>query len=119
MVVPLGGDGWISCGSAAMSFDPLCGDGTAHAVREAILASAVIRAADLGESVVELMSHYESRLTAGFQRHLTECYKFYSSGRRGEWWRTEAEACVEGMGWCGRRTREFRYRLEGLELRRV
>ena len=41
IVMPLGGPGWISCGSAAMGFDPLCGDGTAHAVREAILACAV------------------------------------------------------------------------------
>ena len=36
--------GWLACGTAAMAFDPLCGDGTAHAIREAILASAVIRA---------------------------------------------------------------------------
>jgi hypothetical protein len=119
MVVPLGGDGWISCGSAAMSFDPLCGDGTAHAVREAILASAVIRAADLGEPLVDLMSHYESRLTAGFQRHLAECFKFYSSGGEAAWWKAEAQACVEGMAWCGRLAEGLRYRLEGLELRRV
>jgi hypothetical protein len=119
MVVPLGGDGWISCGSAAMSFDPLCGDGTAHAVREAILASAVIRAADGGEPVVDLMSHYESRLIAGFHRHLAECFRFYSSGGRREWWRAERKACVEGMAWCGRGKTEFRYRLEGLELRRI
>ena len=120
MVAPLGGDGWISCGSAAMGFDPLCGDGTAHAVREAILASAVIRAADGGESVEELMAHYEARLTAGFQRHLAECFKFYSSGGGGSWWRVEAAACVAGMEWCrGRARGEFRFRLEGLELRRV
>jgi hypothetical protein len=119
MTIPLGGEGWISCGSAAMSFDPLCGDGTAHAVREAILASAVIRAADLGEPVVDLMSHYESRLTAGFQRHLKECYKFYSSGGNAAWWRAEAESCVEGIAWCGRRKTEFQYRLEGLELRKI
>src|ERR1700722_2977620 len=119
MVVPLGADSWISCGSAAISFDPLCGDGTAHAVREAILASAVIRAADAGEPIVDLMSHYENRLTAGFQRHLAECLKFYSSGGNTEWWRAEALACVGGMGWCGQRKTAFRYRLEGLELRRI
>ena len=43
IVEPLGGPGWIACGTAAMAFDPLCGDGTAHAIREAILASAVNR----------------------------------------------------------------------------
>jgi len=67
MVSPLGGDGWIACGSAAMGFDPLCGDGTAHAVREAILAAAVIRASRNGD-VEELLAHYEARLTAGFYR---------------------------------------------------
>jgi hypothetical protein len=41
---PLCAPGWLACGTAAMAFDPICGDGTAHAIREAILASAVIRA---------------------------------------------------------------------------
>ncbi len=41
MATPLGGERWIACGSAAMTFDPICGDGTARG-REAILASAVI-----------------------------------------------------------------------------
>jgi hypothetical protein len=120
MVIPLGGEGWISCGSAAMGFDPLCGDGTAHAVREAILASAVIRAADGGEPVEELMRHYEGRLTAGFERHLAECHRFYDSGGSGGWWRAEAAACVDGIEWCrGRIDGRFRYRLEGLELKRI
>ncbi len=119
MVTPLGGDGWICCGSAAMSFDPLCGDGTAHAVREAILASAVIRAADGGGDIAELLLHYEARLTAGFQRHLAQCLEFYSSGGSGEWWSAEAAACLEGIAWCGgRMDGKFRYRLEGLELKR-
>jgi hypothetical protein len=119
MVTPLAGDRWICCGSAAMGFDPLCGDGTAHAVREAILASAVIRAADAGESVDLLLAHYEARLTAGFERHLAQCREFYSSGGSGEWWKKEAAACVKGMEWCASRDRSFRYRLEGLELKRI
>jgi hypothetical protein len=120
LVTPLGGDGWICCGSAAMGFDPLCGDGTAHAVREAILASAVIRAADGGEPVDVLVAHYEARLTAGFERHLAQCREFYSSGGSGEWWKKEAAACVEGMEWCrSRMNGTFRYRLEGLELKPV
>jgi len=120
MITPAGADRWISCGSAAMSFDPLCGDGTAHAVREAILASAVIRAADRGEEVEALLSHYEARLTAGFQRHLTHCREFYFSGGSGEWWKKEAEACIEGIQWCESRThRTFQYRLENLELRKI
>jgi hypothetical protein len=40
---------------AAMAFDPICGDGTAHAIREAILASAVIRALANGGSAGDLL----------------------------------------------------------------
>ena len=31
------GSGWLACGTAAMGFDPICGDGTGYAVREGIL----------------------------------------------------------------------------------
>jgi hypothetical protein len=116
MVSPLGGDGWIACGSAAMGFDPLCGDGTAHAVREAILASAVIRASANGD-VEGLVAHYEGRLTAGLLRHVGVCRAFYSSGGAGEWWKAELAAVDLGMEWCrGRLVGDFRYRLEGFEL---
>ncbi|MGA3189926.1 MAG: hypothetical protein ABSF22_22705 [Bryobacteraceae bacterium] len=119
MVAPLGGDGWIACGSAAMAFDPLCGDGAAHAVREAILASAVIRAVARGDDPGPLLAHYEARLIAGFQRHLALCRQFYLSGGDGPWWRAEAEATVRGIEWCGGRLEghgRFRYQLHGLEL---
>ena len=51
---PLCAPGWLACGTAAMAFDPICGDGTAHAIREAILASAVIRALANGGSTERL-----------------------------------------------------------------
>jgi len=119
MAAPLGGDGWIACGSAAMAFDPLCGDGTAHAVREAILASAVIRAIARGEEPSPLLAHYEARLTAGFEKHLAQCRGFYASGGSGAWWTAEADAVERGLAWCGRKLKDhgpFRYRLNGLEL---
>src|SRR5579863_8404443 len=65
IVSPICAPGWLACGTAAMAFDPICGDGTAHAVREAILAAAVIRALAAGGNTGELFSHYEARLTAG------------------------------------------------------
>ena len=40
MADPLCEPGWLACGTGAMSFDPLCGDGTGHAAREAILGAA-------------------------------------------------------------------------------
>jgi flavin-dependent dehydrogenase len=122
MATPLGGEGWICCGSAAMTFDPICGDGTAHAVREAILASAAMRAVGRGEEAGPLLAHYEARLTAGFERHLGHCLQFYSSGWSGAWWREQVESAEEGIAWCRRRMEahgRFRYRLNGLELEEI
>jgi hypothetical protein len=110
---PLAGDHWIACGSAAMAFDPLCGDGTANAVREAILAAAVIRAGE------EAVPHYEARLLAGFQRHLATCVEFYQSGGAGAWWGMETAALRTGLEWCAARSRSFgpyRYQLQGFDL---
>src|SRR5205823_7498746 len=116
---PLCGPGWLACGSAALAFDPICGDGTAHAIREAILAAAVIRAAAQGEDTESLLAHYRARLTAGFQRHLLLCREFYSSGGPGEWWRSQCAALDRGLEWCAGQMRglpPFRYRLDGFEL---
>lgn len=102
-----------------MAFDPICGDGTAHAVREAILASAVIRAAIGGEDIAGVLVHYESRLTAGFLRHLVLCRQFYASGWGGSWWDAEFACIEEGIHWCKSKLSdraEFRYGLRGFEL---
>lgn len=115
----LSGPGWLACGSAAMAFDPICGDGTAAAIREAILACAVIRAAAAGADVDEVFRHYEARLTVGFQRHLALCREFYRSGHGGPWWDSEVAALERGMEWCANRIGgqpEFRYQLRGFDL---
>jgi len=119
---PLCGLDWLACGSAAMAFDPLCGDGTAHAVREAILAAAVIQADANGEDRDALLAHYHARLTAGFQRHLSVCLQYYRSGHGGPWWDSQTDAIADGLTWCDaelRHHREFRYRLEGFQLIRI
>jgi hypothetical protein len=120
MAAPLTGEKWFACGSAAMAFDPICGDGTAHAVREAILASAAIRAMDGGQDRARVRAHYEARLTAGFARHLEECRRFYESGGNGPWWRAELEAIDRGLAWCRARLEAhgaFLYALHGFDLR--
>ena len=122
ILAPLGEPGWMACGTAAMAFDPLCGDGTAHAVREAILASAVIGAVARGDDPVPLLAHYEARLTAGFRRHLAHCLEYYASGHRGPWWQAEAGFTAQGLEWCAQqlsRHAAFRYRLNGFELQAV
>ena len=115
---PLCGPEWLACGTAAMAFDPICGDGTANAIREAILACAVIRAASQSPDQ-ELCSHYQARLTMGFERHLEQCRAFYRSGGSGPWWQAESGAIDDGLEWCAqqlRGRRAFRYRLDGFEL---
>ena len=131
IVAPLGSqdtpnDRWLACGTAAMNFDPICGDGTAHAVREAILAAAVIDAAskETGsvagrERIAGLLDHYSSRLTAGFERHLRLCGSFYASGYRGAWWDSELDRIKEGIVWCASQVPQltpFRYRLNGFAI---
>jgi 2-polyprenyl-6-methoxyphenol hydroxylase-like FAD-dependent oxidoreductase len=119
---PLCGQEWLACGTAAMAFDPICGDGTAHAVREAILACAVVRAVSAGGDAAELLAHYETRLVAGFYRHLALCRQFYESGHHGPWWEAEVTALNRGLEWCARKAgggRQFRYQLNGFELQAV
>jgi hypothetical protein len=116
---PLSASNWLACGTAAMAFDPICGDGTAHAIREAILAAAVIRAVARGDPPEHLRSHYEARLTAGFLRHLSACRQFYLSGGSGSLWRSESEAIDRGIEWCNAELADhagFRYQLRGFEL---
>ena len=116
--MPLAAPGWLACGGAAMSFDPICGDGAGNAVREAILASAVVRAALNGEQSDPLLSHYQDRLKLGFRRHLELCLSFYRSGGRTPWWEREEAALLRGIEWCGNEPR-FRYQLSGFDLRAI
>ena len=112
----------VGAWTAAMAFDPICGDGTAHAIREAILASAVIRALTDGGSTDHLLSHYEARLTAGFQRHLMLCRQFYLRGGTGALWRSELDAIDRGIQWADATLAKhvsFRYQLRGFELEAV
>ena len=117
---PVCAQGWLACGTTAMSFDPLCGDGVGHAVREAILASAIIRAALAEKEPLDrLLDHYRSRLLAGFYRHLQLCREFYTRGYSGPWWDRELAHLAKGLDYCissmpnGMR---FHYQLTGFDL---
>jgi hypothetical protein len=112
------GPGWLACGSAAMAFDPICGEGTAHAVREAILASAVIHAAQRYDPV-GLLEHYKARLMGGFLRHLQLSHHYYCTGGTGAFWRSELQLLKDGANWLGDQLRSIpgaRFRLENFDL---
>jgi hypothetical protein len=110
----MGGQGWLACGTAAMSFDPICGDGVAHAVREAILATALVRAALSGEPVSLLIEHYEARMRAGFARHLELVKAFYANGYGGSWWNHQVPVAPAPP-----QPKSFHYRLRGLDLESI
>ncbi len=119
IATPLCAPGWLACGTAGLAFDPLCGDGTAHAIREAILASAVVRAAAEGVPAERLLAHYQMRLLAGLRRHLAVCAEFYLTGGDGDWWDSELAALRRGVRWCDDQlagSRQFQYRLNGFSL---
>jgi len=91
------GGKWLACGGAAMAFDPICGEGTGHALREAILASAVLKAHAGGGDWDTLAGLYEGRLRAGFRRHLEQCLTLYGTGGRGPWWRVQQAGLAEAL----------------------
>jgi hypothetical protein len=119
---PLCGPGWLACGTGALAFDPLCGDGSGYAIREAILAAAVLRAIDRGGEAEDLLAHYRTRLLGGFQRHLEACAEFYRTGGSSPWWQAQLEAVREGLLWCKETLRNAppaRYQLRDFDLYRM
>jgi hypothetical protein len=119
MLTALQGPDWLACGSAAMAFDPICGDGTAQAVREAILACAVIGAMREGGDQEALRLHFESMMIGAMRRHLRLCAQFYAGGGQGEWWRAQLADLAEGFDWCTARLArmpEPRYELHDFRL---
>jgi hypothetical protein len=117
---PLGTNEFLAVGGAAMAFDPICGDGVGNAIREAILACAVIRAMPSGDPEA-LLAHYTTRLTAGFLRHLELCRPFYAVCS-GDWWISELALLDEGITWCRERLAAappYRYQLRGFDLQKV
>lgn len=98
--LPLCGEDWIACGTIALGFDPICGDGIAQSVREAILAAAVITAIEEGGDRTALLTHYQSMLIAAMRRHLLLCAQYYANGGDGDWWRSQYAALMDGHRWC-------------------
>jgi hypothetical protein len=116
------GEGWLACGTAAMSFDPLCGEGAGNAAREAILACAAVRAIVAEENTREVLDEYSLRLTLGFLRHLENCKEFYAGDVSGAFWSSEFKLIEQGIAWAKSQLREGprpRFRLVGFGLERV
>lgn len=119
---PICGSAWLACGTAAVSFDPVCGEGAGHALREAILANAVIQASLAGAGESDLLQHYRTRIIAGFARHLQTCVEFYTSGRQGPWWDAQVASLNDGLAWCRDQLQQEappKFRLENFALQPI
>ncbi|MEB3283144.1 MAG: hypothetical protein VKK42_29910 [Lyngbya sp.] len=81
---------WIAVGDAAISFDPISGDGTGYAIRGAILATSVINGIT-SQSLLnnQYLHHYTQRLHKTFLSHLQECLKYYSAAFSSSAWKAE------------------------------
>jgi flavin-dependent dehydrogenase len=88
--------GWIAVGDEALSLDPLCGDGTGYALREAIVAAAVVRRIDDGLPAAEALDHYRTRLQRTLAAHLRGCVAFYRDAPFAGAWETELAAMERG-----------------------
>ncbi|MFT3968653.1 MAG: hypothetical protein QM690_22535, partial [Sphingobium sp.] len=119
MLETLAGPDWLACGTAAIAFDPICGDGTAQAIREAIIAAAAAAAISEGGDREALLTHYESMLIAAMRRHLQLSAPFYENGGDSIWWREQHAALMDGHAWCTGRLAvlpEPRYQLRDFRL---
>lgn len=115
----LAGADWLACGMAAIAYDPICGDGTAQAVREAVLASAVLTAMAEGGDRAALGDHYHAMLTASLRRHIQLSAQFYATGGQGPWWQDQIAGLARGYDWTTAQLAhrpEPHYRLDGYRL---
>jgi hypothetical protein len=102
----------IAAGDAALTLDPLRGDGTGFALRGALLAQAVIAAIDEPRSV----AHYEKRIRSVFLAHLRGCIGHYRAARHREIWEREIVAMENVAARLDRGPETFELRLEGFDL---
>jgi len=82
----------LAVGDAAMTLDPLCGDGIGHGIKSALLATAVANSVNLTVPFEAAMAHYVSRTTWAFLVHLSHCGAYYASIRYPGPWTGEVES---------------------------
>lgn len=119
MSLSIGTEGFIRIGDAAISFDPICGDGTGNAVRSAILASAVLDAVASGVSCDQGLRYYRWRLMQTFVHHIQFCDSFYRQAFSSAAWASELrEASEAGFSISSELSHsgEPEFRLKGLDL---
>jgi 2-polyprenyl-6-methoxyphenol hydroxylase-like FAD-dependent oxidoreductase len=86
----------ILVGDAAMTLDPLSGNGIGSGLRGAILAAAVLDAASAPEP--DVVNHYAWRLREAMRSHVRSCIDLYRRAAHANCWSAEIAAMIEMLG---------------------
>ena len=89
--------GRIAIGEAALSFDPISGDGVGHALRGVVLAVTILQEIADGMPIAERLNSYASTLHRAMVHHLTTCLSLYREAPYGDGWREELCAMQAGV----------------------
>lgn len=112
------GPGLIVAGEEALSVDPVSGEGSGYAAREAILAAAVADAVETGLDAEVAFDHYRARLEHALAAHLRTCLQVYTAPFDASW-SAERAACAAGsaaLETAAAERRPFTLGLRGLRL---
>jgi flavin-dependent dehydrogenase len=89
--------GSIAVGDAAMTLDPMSGNGIGNGLRSALLAAAVIEAAGRETTPRDCFDHYAQRLQNAMRSHVQTCVAFYGQAAHAVDWHDEIDAMVEAL----------------------
>ena len=82
----------IAVGDAAIALDPMSGNGIGSGLRTAILASAVLDAAQRSKKPQVYFDHYTWRLHTAMRNHVNNCINFYGRAAYASSWCSEIHA---------------------------
>ena len=91
----------FSAGDRAMTFDPICGEGTGQGIKSAILAVAAANALQTDHRPDEVARHVAAWLSFAFGVHLKHCANYYAAITAPEFWRAEIAFTRRGLAQLG------------------
>ncbi|MDW9670853.1 hypothetical protein GOB27_30465 [Sinorhizobium meliloti] len=77
---------YLPIGDALMTLDPLCGDGTGHGIKSALIATGVLNSMNVTVPDALALSHFVARSRFAYGTHLKHCRRFYLSMKYSSCW---------------------------------
>jgi hypothetical protein len=116
---PLHVDNLLRVGEAALTLDPLRGDGTGFALRGAVLAQAVVAASLNGGDRSACLAHYGKRIRGVFLAHVRNCSEHYRAARHRSIWASDIAVMAALAHRMDVDDSPYEFRLSGLDLTHV